>query len=587
MKKILFIVLLGLAASLHAQSVLYPSGGYKELSDPATIDTEKWDKQSDGIHFAWGSTDVRYAKSNIPATFSNKKVQVLSGWKGEKVNAQMVLWSKQEQREITLRCSDLRDKQGNVIRASSITTGFVRYVMTDELDKSGKSGCGKRPDKTKFDSLLVADPIDPVSVFSLSPRTLCPIWLNVKIPHTAVSNIYEGEVAIYSGKQEVGRVGLKLKVGKRTLPAPSQWQFHLDLWQNPFAVARYYQTGLWTKEHFEAMRPVMKALADAGQKVITASIMHKPWNGQTYDAFESMVTWTRKVDGSWHFDFDVFDKWVEFMMDTGIDKQINCYSMVPWAFSFQYFDQATNRMQIIKTKLGEQAYNEIWLTLLKSFAKHLKEKGWFEKTVIAMDERPLQDMIKVESLIKKADPDFKLSLAGLYYEEIDKDIYDYCLSTDQVFPMEALKRRKAEGKISTYYTYCADTKPNTFTFSEPAEAAWIGIYAAALNLNGYLRWAYNSWTESPLTDSRFISWAAGDTYLVYPGFRSSIRFERLIEGIQDYEKIRILREYYDQKKDSHKLMQIDKMLSEFNLKNLSKDSIVESVKSMRKLLNSL
>ena len=143
------------------------------------------------------------------------------------------------------------------------------------------------------------------------------------------------------------------------------------------------------------------------------------------------------------------------------------------------------------------------------------------------------------------------------------------------------------GKISTYYTYCADTKPNTFTFSEPAEAAWIGIYAAALNLNGYLRWAYNSWTESPLTDSRFISWAAGDTYLVYPGFRSSIRFERLIEGIQDYEKIRILREYYDQKKDSHKLMQIDKMLSEFNLKNLSKDSIVESVKSMRKLLNSL
>lgn len=34
------------------------------------------------------------------------------------------------------------------------------------------------------------------------------------------------------------------------------------------------------------MRPLMKLYADAGGKVITASIMHKPWNGQTYDALK-------------------------------------------------------------------------------------------------------------------------------------------------------------------------------------------------------------------------------------------------------------------------------------------------------------
>ena len=45
----------------------------------------------------------------------------------------------------------------------------------------------------------------------------------------------------------------------------------------------------------------------------------------------------------------------------------------------------------------------------------------------------------------------------------------------------------------------------------------------------------------PLRDSRFRTWPAGDTYVVYPGGRSSIRFERLREGIQDAEKIRILR----------------------------------------------
>ena len=66
------------------------------------------------------------------------------------------------------------------------------------------------------------------------------------------------------------------------------------------------------------MRPLMKLYADAGGKVITASIMHKPWNGQTYDAFESMVTWLKKADGTWYFDYTVFDKWVEFMMDLGV-----------------------------------------------------------------------------------------------------------------------------------------------------------------------------------------------------------------------------------------------------------------------------
>ena len=48
-------------------------------------------------------------------------------------------------------------------------------------------------------------------------------------------------------------------------------------------------------------------------------------------------------------------------------------------------------------------------------------------------------------------------------------------------------------------------------------------------------------------DSRFVTWSSGDTYLVYPGPYSSVRFERLREGIQDYEKIRILKTLVEEK----------------------------------------
>ena len=84
-----------------------------------------------------------------------------------------------------------------------------------------------------------------------------------------------------------------------------------------------------------------------------------------------------------------------------------------------------------------------------------------------------------------------------------------------------------------------------FTFSPTAESVYAAWYAVACDFDGFLRWAYNSWVENPLPDSRFRRWPAGDTYMVYPDARSSIRFERLVEGIQDAEKIRVLRKKYN------------------------------------------
>ncbi|HSB93755.1 MAG TPA: DUF4091 domain-containing protein, partial [Flavitalea sp.] len=94
-------------------------------------------------------------------------------------------------------------------------------------------------------------------------------------------------------------------------------------------------------------------------------------------------------------------------------------------------------------------------------------------------------------------------------------------------------------------------------------------YTAAKNMDGYLRWAYNSWTATPLADSRFTAWPAGDTYQVYPGPMSSIRFEKLIEGIQDYEKIQILKNEFA-KTDQSKLRELESILSAFEIEELSR-----------------
>ena len=64
------------------------------------------------------------------------------------------------------------------------------------------------------------------------------------------------------------KLPFEIEVVNRTLPEPQKWAFHLDLWQNPYAVARYYQVPLWSKEHFDAMRPIMKMLANVGQRLL-------------------------------------------------------------------------------------------------------------------------------------------------------------------------------------------------------------------------------------------------------------------------------------------------------------------------------
>ena len=540
---------------------IFPLGHYDELTDTKPHDSDAaWAKLAQPTQLSWASIDTRYRRLDIPQVKTQKAVN-LKAWRGERVNAQAVLWTNVNLDDVQIAVTDLRSGKA-VIPASAIRTNFVRYVMTDELNKDG-SGCGYRS-PADWDSSVVADVLDINKTLPVRRNTTQPIWANVWVPQDAKPGNYTAQITVSGKNMKPQTLQLKLQVINRTLPSPQQWATNLDLWQNPYAVARYYKVPLWSKEHFDAMRPIMKMLADAGQYSITTSIMHKPWNGQTEDHYDSMVTRIKHIDGSWTFDYAVFDRYVDFMMnDVGINRLIACYTMIPWNLRFDYYDEATNRIQFVKAKPGEAAYTEYWGTFLRDFAKHLRQKGWFDKTCIAMDERPMKDMQAAIKVIKDADKDYKISLAGIYHEEIERDLYYYCIAYGHDFPQDVLARRRAEGKISTYYTCCTEGFPNTFTFSPPAEAAWMAVHALGGDYDGYLRWSYNSWTRDPLRDSRFRTWAAGDTYCIYPGPRSSIRFERLIEGLQICEKIVQMRKEYTRTGQKAKLQKLNNMVKKF------------------------
>ncbi len=517
------------------------------------------------LKIQWGNTDVRYPVEP-EAVIKTNSVSNTQAWRGERVNFQLVVTNSGDDCEASYCFGDLKNGK-NIIPASNVVGGFVQPVITDKF-----TGCGSHAVDANGCNLS-ADRITDDATVLLDAKTTRGLWLTVQVPHDAKPGTYSGSVTVAADGKSTTR-NYTVKVLNRTMPEPSQWRFHLDFWQNPYAVARVHDVELWSPEHFEALRPYMLKLAAGGQKVITATLTHKPWNGQTYDPFGSMVTWVRKADGTWWYDFTIFDRWVEFMMSCGIDKEITCFSMIPWKLSFRYYDQATDSHKEMKCAPGEEKYAQFWGGMLREFAAHLKAKGWFEKTFISMDERSLEQMQAAIKVIKEYAPGMKISMAGNYHPEIEADITDYCLDimTYASYTPELLARRRSEGKVSTYYTCCSAEYPNLFTFTDPADAEFIALEALAKDLDGYLRWAYNSWTVEPEKDSRFTAWPAGDTYVVYPFSVSSVRWERLVQGIQQFEKYKILLDEARQKGNKSLENRLHKLLKGIDISRIADES---------------
>ena len=582
MKNLLIIALILTGSTIFAQDMSFSKPGnnvYKELPNPAKTPVEEWAKITSDVNVSFASDNVRYPKEQVPAVSSGE--WTIKAWRGEKVHTQILVWTKKNIAELSLQTSDLSDGKGNIIKSRDIKAAFVRYVMTDEFGE----GCDERT-PAKYDSSLVEDPIDIIDKIQVQANTVQPVWLSVNVPAGIPAGKYKGTVSVHAeGKHNLN---ITIDVSNRVLPSPSEWKFDLDLWQNPDPVAKVHGVKLWSEEHYSLMKPYYTMLAGAGQKSITAFIIDQPWGpDHVYYRDPTFVKWSRKKDGSWLYDYSVFDTYVEFMMKCGINQRINCYSMVTWNLSFIYFDEAKGDTVSIIAKPGSKEYNDLWEPMIRDFTSHLKSKGWFEKTAIAMDERDMESMLAVMALLKRIDPAWKTALAGNYHREIAMDIYDYCIIIHGKFDKDILEARKAKGMPTTYYTACGENRPNMFTFSPPAENTWISWYAAAEGFTGYLRWAFNNWTRSTLEDTRYKTWPGGDCYQVYPGPRSSIRFEKLIEGIQDFEKIRILKEQFIKEKDEKHLKELNDVLSLFTETNLETIPADEMVSKGKAFINGL
>lgn len=480
----------------------------------------------------------KYYRLPYGAKYEGKTVSLWTDtvWCGERVHNQILLSangvdvSNLKFEFSPLKCGDAE------IAPDAMRLRSVQYVLGDPTPTED-SQPSPRPD-----AVQVADALVEALPASLDKTATEALWLTVDIPADCRAGVYNGTLNIKSGDKLVTACDIRFMVTQHVLPAPKDWAFALDLWQYPFRTARYaIQSGdkvdFFSAQHLEMLKPFYTLLADAGQKCITTYI-----KDGAFSPNETMVQWTLRADGNWQFDYTRFDKYVEFMMSLGIDRQISCFSVAGWYNSIGYTDLTDGQMKRMDLPIGSELFSKTWQTFLTDFRQHLTQKGWMDRAVLYMDETKPEDMQTIVNTIRANGSDWKIGISGHNQTRaIEKELYCYSTIIGSYPSLTSIP-------MPMFYTSCSQKHPNNYLTPEnsAAEMTWMAWHAMSRGFKGYQRWGYDYWTKAEPFDTRDGRNTAGDFHMIYRSSNrldmkpvSSIRFEMLRDGIQDYEKCRI------------------------------------------------
>lgn len=458
-------------------------------------------------------------------------------WCNERIYNQILLdTGEKDLTNIQFEISDLKGNNGKISsdNLNMFSIGYVRGDLEPSIDAQ------PLPRATSY----IADALIDSLPTELENNSQNSIWLSLNIPKECNPGNYQGIISIKSDNNEIASCEIDLTVTNHILPDVQNWNFHLDIWQFPQRLINILnQNGIsiepYSSAHFEILRPFYEILADGGQKAITACIKDGAFNPG-----ETMVKWIKNPDTTWTFDYSDFDNYVNFMMDLGITKQINCFSLAGWNDYIGYIDNSQNgTYHYLYLPIGSDIFNEVWNIFLNDFHTHLKLKGWMEKTVIFMDENNNQEMQEIVKTIRKNNSEWKIGLSGKNIDsQIERELYNYSTIIG-VNPHSTIL------PIPIFYTSCSQKHPNNFLTPEnsSSEMTWMAWHAWSMGYKGYQRWAFDNWFCTDPFDACDRANTAGDFHMIYrnnngPDVKPirSIRWELLRDGIQDYEKCQLL-----------------------------------------------
>jgi hypothetical protein len=256
----------------------------------------------------------------------------------------------------------------------------------------------------RFDRLLEQAPAEvpasvpaPVKAFqrnftpkSTTPVAIAPVWVTVRVPADAASGDYEGALSIGADGLAATVVPIRLKVHDWRIPEPKDFHVRTIGWMNPEAVASHYGIKPWSDEHFKRMGRSMELMLELGSRHLIIDVTrHYP----ARDNADTMIKWIRQPDGSYKYDFTLFDRYCDLAaakIGKPFPVRLNLWrgpknggggetDDYPNA-KVLVLDPATGQVTelLAPTKLGSDEMRAFWKPVMDEIRARLEKRGWFD-----------------------------------------------------------------------------------------------------------------------------------------------------------------------------------------------------------------
>jgi len=462
------------------------------------------------------------------------------GLRGETISGQLAINAKTKLTDVVAVVSPLI-KKGNAAAfpLKNIEWNFVGSVFLPTNAPNQTSDNIERPAPARFPDYLMNE-----RQINIEKGKLQSVWLTIKIPEDAPAGTYYGTIAINTA-QDRQSMPIVLKVYPLTIPSERHLKIAVRFVVNNFD--KYH--GIkekYSDEWFTMLAKYAENMVEHRQNVMQASF--------------STIGITRTGQGDLQFDFTRFDQIVQVFLKTGkFDFIETGYGMTKFGeddwFStvielsdFTVKDSSTGEAVTLKG-------SDVVPYLLPAFERHLREKGWLEKTLLSVRNEPSvhnsENYKELSDYFHTLAPDLKqfesietTEFGGL---NIPGPKLDHLATWYEKF-----KEAQDNGTEVCYYIvgiYQGSRFPDKtidLPIMDSRIMPWLNY---KYNLSGIKHWGWNSWTDDPFNE---VGQHLGDGWHVYPiknGILNSLRWEQMRNGIQDYEcfwmlenRIRILKD---------------------------------------------
>lgn len=508
----------------------------------------------------WAVSSVYKVRPNEPAQAGNlvwdkaSKTIAVSGAKNEHIPFQVVISVPLPDSPdaplsgLWVEAGDIRSEAGR-IPSENVKLYFEHSILC--YGKSGPIG------KTGFwpDALApLTDPFGMTVEFHETIRNRA-IWVDVMTPPDIPAGNYSGVIQVKQNGKPIDELKLRLKVYGFALPRET----HLITYMGVSS------EGLATAHHVAPSSPEAKALLRTYHAFLYANRM-EPW-------FNEPLQPQIKVTGN-----DVL---------LGFDREAYDLYMNQWHTKRVILETAPSEVMAGAPAFSPEANQRIQSYLRQVF-DYYRKNGWLNRLVLnsPIDEpnsaSQFEDTRKWATLVHQAAPGVPFLAtktpvtANPAWGTLRGYVNNFSIHGNDLNGPEArraIREEQAKGGELTWYISCDQVypQPNYFIDAPAMDPLMVPWITWRYQMQGILYWDMKFWSQTPdpwLSPVTYLSgFLCSDGYvlngegsLLYPGSRvqqytgqrnvngpvSSIRFELLREGIEDYEYLWLLKSLGDQ-----------------------------------------